>query len=34
MIISGQISTASHERINALKKELESLSSQINHLES
>ena len=33
-IISGQISTASHERINALKKELESLSSQINHLES
>ncbi len=33
MIISGQISAASHERVNALKMELESLSSQIHHLE-
>lgn len=34
MIISGQISSASKERINALKKELESLASQISFLEN
>lgn len=34
MIISGQISAASKERVDALKKELESLASQINYLEN
>lgn len=34
MIISGQISSASKERINAIKKELESLASQIKFLEN
>lgn len=34
MIISGQISSASKERISALKKELESLASQISFLEN
>ena len=33
MIISGQISVASQERLDAIKKELESLSSQIKHSE-
>ena len=33
MIISGQISVASQERLDAIKKELESLSSQIKHYE-
>lgn len=34
MIISGQISAASQDKINAIKKELEVLSSQIKYLEN